>query len=100
MECNRVQIFRRGYRLDMPATALLSKLHEVVEKPVRQALPARGHSDGNRMHVSHRLGLRNETKQVRDDLGFPANHERRVSKLVNQERVVQVTDIPRTPEFM
>ena len=84
----------------MPATVLLSKLHEVVEKPVRQVLPPGGHPDGNRMHISNWLGLRDKSKQVSHDLGSVSNHERRVSKLVNQARVVQVAGVPRSPEFM
>src|SRR5262245_52193026 len=52
------------------------------------------------MHVSNRLGLREKAKQIRDDLGPVANDERRVSKLVNEEWMVQVAGIPRTPEFM
>src|SRR5215510_13769682 len=52
------------------------------------------------MHVSDRLGLREKAKQIRDDLGSVANDKRRVSKLVNEEGMVQVAGIPRTPEFM
>jgi hypothetical protein len=52
------------------------------------------------MHVSNRLGLREKAKQIRDDLPSVANDERRVSKLVNEEWMVQVVGIPRTPEFM
>src|SRR5215510_7612397 len=52
------------------------------------------------MHVSDRLGLREKAKQIRDDLGSVANDERRVSKLVNEEGMVQVAGIPLTPEFM
>src|SRR5262245_17446632 len=52
------------------------------------------------MHISDRLGLREKAKQIRNDLPSIANDERRVSKLVNEERMVQVAGIPRTPEFM
>src|SRR5499433_1261065 len=76
------------------------KLNEVAEKLLRQASPAGGHADGDRMHISNRFGLREKAKQIRDDLPSVANDERRVSKLVNEEWMVQVAGIPRTPEFM
>src|SRR5499433_2013518 len=76
------------------------KLNEVAEKLLRQASPAGGHADGDRMHISNRFGLREKAKQIREDLPSVANDERRVSKLVNEEWMVQVTGIPRAPEFM
>src|SRR5215813_1983458 len=76
------------------------KLNEVAEKLLRQASPAGGHADGDRMHISNRFGLREKAKQIRDDLPSVANDERRVSKLVNEEWMMQVAGIPRTPEFM
>src|SRR5262252_5897947 len=77
-----------------------SELHEVAEKLTREALPTGGRSHSDRMHVSDRLGLREKAKQIRDDLPSVANDERRVSKLVNEEWMVQVTSVPRAPEFM
>src|SRR5262245_31811643 len=77
-----------------------SELNEVAEKRLREASPAGRRADGERMHVSHRFGLREKAKQIRDDLPSVANDERRVSKLVNEEWMVQVAGIPRTPEFM
>src|SRR5262249_2623366 len=77
-----------------------SERNEVAEKRLREASPAGRRTDGERMHVSDRFGLREKTKQIRDDLGSVANDERRVSKLVNEEWMVQVAGIPRTPEFM
>jgi hypothetical protein len=76
------------------------ELNEVAEKLLPEASPAGGRTDGERMHVSDRFGLREKAKQIRDDLGSAANDERRVSKLVNEEGMVQVAGIPRTPEFM
>src|SRR5499427_3866951 len=84
----------------MPATMRPSELHEVAEKLTRQPLPPGGRSHSDRMHVSDRLGLREKAKQIRDDLPSVANDERRVSKLVNEEWMVQVTGVTRTPEFM
>jgi hypothetical protein len=60
-----------------------SELHEVAEKLVREVLPTGGSPDGDGMHISNRLGLRDKAKQVGDYLGSPTNDERRVSKLVN-----------------
>src|SRR5262249_56536356 len=77
-----------------------SELNEVAEKLLRQASPAGGHADGDRMHISNRFGLREKAKQIRDDLPSVANDERRVSKLVNEEWMMQVAGIPRPPEFM
>src|SRR5262249_62338637 len=76
------------------------ELNEVAEKLLREALPAGGRTHGDRMHISDRLGLREKAKQIRDDLPSVANDERRVSKLANEERMVQGAGIPRTPEFM
>jgi hypothetical protein len=72
-----------------------SELHEVAEKLTREALPAGGRSHSDRMHVSDRLGLREKAKQIRDDLDSVPNDERRVSKLVNEEWMVQVAGLPR-----
>src|SRR5215470_16698436 len=77
-----------------------SERNEVAEKRLREASPAGRRTDGERMHVSDRLGLREKAKQIREDLGSVANDERRVSKLVNEEWMVQVAGVPRTPEFM
>ena len=77
-----------------------SEFLEVAEKLTREASPTGGCADGDRVHISDRLGLREEAKQIGEDLGSVANDERRVSKLVNEEWMVQVTGIPRTPEFM
>jgi hypothetical protein len=82
------------------ATVPPGELDEVAEKRLREASPAGRRTDGDRMHVSDRLGLREKAKQIRDDLPSVANDERRVSKLVNEEWMVQVASIPRTPEFM
>src|SRR5262249_16486554 len=76
------------------------ELDEVAEKHLREASPAGRRTDGERMHVSDRLGLREKAKQIRDDLLSVANDERRVSKLMNEEWMVQVAGIPRTPKFM
>ena len=45
------------------------------------------------MHVSNWLGLRDKAEQISDDPRFVMDDERRVSKLMDQERVVQVTSI-------
>src|SRR6516162_8697917 len=62
------------------------KLNEVAEKLLREVLPAGGHADGDRMHISNRLALREKAKQIRNDLPSVANDERRVSKFVNEAR--------------
>src|SRR5258708_38462572 len=100
VKCDGPQICRRGYRLVEPATMQPSQLHEVAEKLAREALPTgrRPHSD--RVHISHRFGLREKAKQISDDLGSVANDECRVSKLVNEEWMVQVAGITRAPEFL
>ena len=77
-----------------------SERHEVTEKLAREALPASGRPHGDRMHVSDRFGLREKAKQISDDLGSVANDECRVSELVNEEWMMQVAGVPRTPEFM
>src|SRR5262245_34954262 len=61
--------------------------------------PSRGGSDGDRMHIPYRLGLRDKTKQIGSHLGPVANHEGRVSEFTDQERMVQVTGIAPVPEF-
>src|SRR6516162_1267198 len=66
------------------------KLNEVAEKLLREASPAGGHADGDRMHISNRLALREKAKQIRNDL----------PSVANDERMVQVAGISRTPEFM
>src|SRR5262249_47603109 len=85
---------------DVLATMPPRELNEVAEKLLREALPAGGRTHGDRMHISDRLGLREKAKQIRDDLPSVANDERRASKLANEELMVQVAGIPRTPEFM
>src|SRR5262249_30365231 len=89
-----------GDRFDVLATVPPSERHEVAEKLLREALPAGGRAHGDRMHISDRLGLREKAKQIRNDLPSIADDERRVSKLVNEGRMVEVAGIPRTPEFM
>src|SRR5262249_41881168 len=84
------RIGRRGDRLDVLATVPPSELDEVAEKLLPEASPAGRRTDGDRMHVSDRLGLREKAKQIRDDLGSVANDERGVAKLVNEEWMVQV----------
>jgi hypothetical protein len=72
---------------------------EVAEKEVRKMPPARGCPNGHRVHVSDRLGLRDEAEQIRDDPRSGTHDERCVSELVDQKRVVQVTGIAAIPEF-
>jgi hypothetical protein len=67
----------------MPATMPPCELHEVSDELVCEVLPTGGCPDGDRMHISNRLGLREKAKQVSDYLGSSTNDERRVSKLVN-----------------
>jgi len=98
VKCDGPQISRRGYRLDVPATMPPSELHEVVEKLACEALPTGGRPHSDRMHISDRFGLREKAKQIREDLSPVANDERRVSKLVNEEWMVQVTGVPRAPQ--
>src|SRR6516164_11573421 len=77
-----------------------SELREVLEKLTREALPTGGGPHTDHVHISDRLGLREKAKQICDHLSPTANDERRVSKLVNEEWMVQVAGVPRTPEFM
>src|SRR5215470_19569565 len=77
-----------------------SERYEVAEKPARETLPASRGPHGDRMHVSDRLGLREKAKQISDDLPSVANDECRVSKLVNEEWMVQMAGVPRAPEFL
>ena len=72
---------------------------EVVEKLVREMSSARGCPNGHCVHVSDRLGLRDEAEQIRDDPRSVTHDERCVSELVDQKRVVQVTGIAPIPEF-
>jgi len=76
------------------------ELDEMVEKPLRELLPARGCAYRNCVHVSNRLGLRDESEQISHDLWSAANDERRVSELVNEKRVMQMTGIAAVPEFI
>src|SRR6266446_2056911 len=69
-------------------------------KSSREALPTGGRPHSDRMHISDRFGLREKAKQISDDLGSVANDECRVSKLVNEEWMVQVAGITRAPEFL
>jgi len=69
------------------------QLDEVAEKAPGEMASARRCPDGERMHISDRLGLREEAEQISDDPGSVTDDERRVSKLMDQERVVQVTSI-------
>jgi hypothetical protein len=48
----------------MPATMSSSELDEVTEKVMCETLPTRRSADGNRMHISNRLGLRDKAEQV------------------------------------
>src|ERR1700719_1427028 len=77
-----------------------SERHEVTEKLAREALPASGRPHSDRMHISDRFGLREKAKQISDDLGSVANDECRISKLVNEERMVQGAGVTRGPEFL
>jgi hypothetical protein len=77
-----------------------SELHEVAEKLACEALPTGGRPHSDRMHIADRFGLREKAKQISDDLGSVANDECRVSKLVNEEWMVQVAGVPRAPEFL
>ena len=61
--------------------------------------PARGCPHGDQVHVPYRLGLGDETKQIGGDLRPVANHERRVAEFMDQERVVQGTNVASVPEF-
>ena len=98
VKCDGPQIRRRGDRLDVPAAVPASELHEVAEKLTRETLPTGGRPHSDRMHISDRFGLREKAKQIREDLSPVANDERRVSKLVNEEWMVQVTGVPRAPQ--
>src|SRR5258708_20517401 len=84
----------------MPATMPPSERHEVAEKLAREALPTGGRPHSDRMHISDRFGLREKAKQISDDLDSVANDECRVSKLVNEEWMMQVAGVPRAPEFL
>ena len=72
-----------------------SEFLEVAEKLARETLPTGGRPHGDRMHVADRFGLREKAKQICDHLSPVANDERRVSKLVNEEWMVQVMGVPR-----
>ncbi len=69
-------------------------------KSSREALPTGGRPHSDRMHISDRFGLREKAKQISDDLDSVANDECRVSKLVNEEWMMQVAGVPRAPEFL
>src|SRR5262245_5404925 len=100
VKCDRPLICRRGYRFDVLATMPPSELLEAAEKLTREALPTGGPPDSNRMNISNRFGLREKAKQISEDLSPVANDKRRVSKLMNEEWMVQVASVPCTPEFM
>src|SRR5262249_15839117 len=100
VKCDRPLICRRGYRFDVLATMPPSELLEAAEKLTREALPTGGPPDSNRMHISNRFGLREKAKQISEDLSPVADDKRRVSKLVNEEWMVQMAGVPRTPEFI
>jgi hypothetical protein len=99
MKGDRARIGRRRYRLDVPAALAAGELDEVAEKAPGEMVSPRRCPDGERMHISDRLGLRDEAEQISDDPRSVADDERRVSKLMDQERVVQVTSIAPIPEF-
>src|SRR5260221_12608971 len=69
-------------------------------KSSREALPTGGRPHSDRMHISDRFGLREKAKQISDDLDSVANDECRVSKLVNEEWMMQRAGVPRAPEFL
>jgi hypothetical protein len=96
---DRAQIGRGRYRLDMPAALAADELDEVAEKVLCEMLSPRGCSDGDRMHISNRFGLRDKAEQISDDTRSFTNDECRVSKLTDEEGVVQVTSIAPIPEF-
>src|SRR5262249_51219245 len=72
---------------------------DAVGKDARKTPSARGGPNGHRVHVSDRLGLRDKAEQVRSDPRSVTRDERRVSELVDQKRVVEVTGIAPIPEF-
>ena len=96
---DRARIGRCRYRLDVPAALAAGELDEVAEKVLGEMLSPRGCPDGDRMHISDRLGLRDKAEQISDDPRSVTDDERGVSKLMDQERVVQVTRIAPIPEF-
>ena len=75
------------------------KFDEVAEQMLPEMLPSCRHSHGDRMHIANRFGLRNETEQIGQDLSSFTNDEGGVSKLVDKERMVQVTSVASVPEF-
>jgi hypothetical protein len=99
MKGDRAQIGGRGYRLDMPAAMPLGELDEVTEKVLCKMLPPSGSSDGDHMHISNWLDLRDKAKQISNDVDPVVNYERRVSKLMDEEWVVQVKSLAAVPEF-
>jgi hypothetical protein len=72
---------------------------ELAEKVLRETSSSRRCLDGDRVHVSNRLGLRDEAEQIGDDPGSVTDDERCVAKLVDQERMVQVTRLAPVPEL-
>ena len=67
----------------MRAAMAAGDLDEVVKKVLCEMLSPRGYSDGDRMHISNLLGLREEAEQISDDPRSVTDEERRVSKLVD-----------------
>jgi hypothetical protein len=100
VERDGLRVRRDGYRLDVPAAALAGELHEMSEQPLRVPLPAGRRPHRDRMHVAHRLGLREKAEQVGGDLPSPADDEGRISELVDEERVVELAGVAPVPEFM
>src|SRR6266511_5293236 len=98
MKGDRARVGRRRYRLDVPAALGAGELDEVAEKVPGETASPRGCPHRDRMHISDRLGLRDEAEQISDDPGSVTDDERRVSKLMDQERVVQVTRIAPIPD--
>ena len=83
MKGDRAKIGRGSYRLDMRAAMAAGDLDEVVKKVLCEMLSPRGCSDGDRMHISNLLGLREEAEQISDDPRSVTDDERRVSKLMD-----------------
>ena len=80
---NRAQIGRRRYRLDVPAAMAAGELDEVAKKVLGEMLSPRGRSDGDRMHISNRLGLRDKAEQISGDARSVTDDERRVSEFMD-----------------
>ena len=83
MKGARAQIGRCSYCLDVAAAMAAGELDEVAEKVLCEMLSPRGCSDGDRMYISNRLGLRDKAEQISDDPRSVTDDERRVSKLMD-----------------